>query len=160
MQLSLIVCCMFSIGNGPRRYGHLLELLLNSRWINTIATGFQQQRHRGTTFTISSVVPHDVHRSLISTECLLQVHHSPISSVCHIVAHRSPISTVSLLQVRRSLISSVCLIKCTIPHSPACASSSAPFTNRQCYTFYKGCTNLHCCTSTVAPFYSVAPFVS
>ena len=69
---------------------------------------------------------------------------------------------------------------CDVHQSPVWASSSATFTNIRCdasssATFsnlqgaphqvhhspiYKGCTNLHCCASTVAPFYSVAPFVS
>ena len=87
-----------------------------------------------------------------------QVRHSPIfSDVCHQV-HQSPISGVTPS-------TSVAPIDTVAP------STSVPFTNLQCYAFYKGCTNLnccacykcythhHCCTSTVAPFYSVAPFI-
>ena len=69
-------------------------MLLNSHWINTIATGFLQQVQR-----------------------------SPISSV-------------------------------------ASSMNVAPFSDFQCCTFYKCCTHRHCCAPTVAPFYSLAPFVS
>ena len=41
----------FSIVNGLRGTGHPPQLLLNSRWDNTIATGFQHRRHRGATFS-------------------------------------------------------------------------------------------------------------
>ena len=84
--------------------------------------------------TISSVVPHQVHDSPISTVCLLQVHHSPISSVL--------------------------LIKCTIQKSPQCAFYNCTVHQSPVLCLYKGCTNLHCCASIVAPFYCVAPFVS
>ena len=94
-------------GTDLRGTGHLPELVLNSRWINTIATGFQQQRHRSATFT--------------NLQCCA--------------------------------FHECCAFHCW-------ASSSAPFTNLQCYAFHRCCTHHHYCTSTVSPFYGVAPFVS
>ena len=77
-----------------------------------------------------------------------------------IVVHRSPIFTVAPLQVHRSPISSVAPSTSIATINTVAPSTSAPFTNLQCYAFYKGCTHRHCCASTVAPFCSIAPFVS
>ena len=85
-------------------------------------------------FTDIQCMPHQVLCSLISTVRLLQVHRSLISTVC-------------LLQLCRTPISTVRLYKCTIHQSPV-------------LSLYKGCTNLHCCIATVAPFYSESPFIS
>ena len=138
---------MFSIGNGPRRYGHLLKLLLNSRWNNTIDTGFQQQ----------GIVPW---RSPIYTVCLHQVWRSPISSVLLIkwTIHQSPVCTSS----SAPFTNLHCAPSTSAPFTNLhCVPSiTAPFTNLQCHTFYQGSTNLHCCASTVAPFYGVAPLLA
>ena len=94
------------------------------------------------------------------------VYHSPISTVAPQQVRPSPTFTVAPRQVHRSPIFCVALI------DTVASSTSAPFTNLQCYAFYKDCYNLQCCAfyeccthrhcyaSTVALFYGVAPFIS
>ena len=119
MWISLIVCCMFSIGNGPRRNrpptvaaSHLLLSQYYCYWVPATKASW-------CTIHQSSVL--HLPRVLCQSSLLrfLQVHHSPISSV---VSSRSvaPITTVA-------------------------SSSSAPFTNLQCSAFYS-CTLLQCCS--------------
>ena len=86
-------------------------------------------------------------RSLISTVRIHQV-------------WRSLISTVHLLQVHCSLISNECLIKCNVHKFPLCTFYKCTIHQSTVLRLYKGCTNLHCCSVTVAPVYSIAPFVS
>ena len=85
---------------------------------------------------------------------------SAICTVAPSTLRHSPISTVAPHQVHHSPISSIAPSTSVAQIYTVAPSESAPFTNLQYYTFYKGCTNLHCCASLVAPFYSVAPFVS
>ena len=108
MKLSLTMCCVFSIGNGPWRYwpptGSASQFALNQYYCYWV----------------------------------------PATKASWCDVHQSPV---------------LHLIKCTIHQSPLLHLIKFPFTNLQYYAFYKGCTNLHCCTATVAPFYSIAPFV-
>ena len=62
--------------------------------------------------------------------------------------------------VHRSPISSVRLIKCDVHQSPLCTFYKCTVHQSPVLHLYKGCTELHCWPSTVAPFYSGAPFVS
>ena len=72
--------------------GYLPELLLNSCWNNTIATGLQQQGIVVPRSPIYSVAPYQVHYSLISSVCFYKntVHLSPVLRLPRVL-RRSPL---------------------------------------------------------------------
>ena len=107
MKLSLIVCCVFSIVNGPRKY----------RPPTVAASQFLLSQYYCYWVPATKASWCAIHQaSLLS---LLQVHNSPIFSVAPSTSV-APIFTIA-------------------------DSSSAPFTNLHCCTFYKCCTHRHCC---------------
>ena len=87
------------------------------------------------------------------------VHQSPVWRLIKCTVHKSPLCGFYKL-VHRLPKSSVRLIKCTIHQYPLCAFYKRTVHQSPVLCLYKGYTNLHCCASTVALFYSVAPFVS
>ena len=131
-------------GNGPRRYGHVPELLLNSCWVNTIATGSSNKSIVVWRSPIFTVAPHHVYHSLISSVAP-STSVAPISTVAPHQVHHSPISSVAPS-------TSVALIDTVAP-----STSAAPFTDFQCCAFYKCCT-IH--QSPVLRLLQVLPIVT
>ena len=132
-----IVCCMFFHRELTSKARSIYWCCFNSCWINTIATGLQQQGIMLWYLPIFSEAPHQVHRSLISKVSLLQVHLSLIASVPSSSAPFTNLQCV-LLQVHRSLISIVRFYKSTIHQSPVLRISHV-LRRSPLLRFYKCC---------------------
>ena len=129
--LSLIVCCVFSIGNGPRR----------NRPPTIAASQFPLSQYYCYWVSATKASYCAIHKSSVlrqsSLLSLLQVHHSPIISVA------TSTSVVPIFTVPPSS-------SAPFTNLPCCAFYKG-CTNLQCCAFYKCCTHHHCRTFYSCP---------